>query len=576
MSKLPSGLPGGASGLAPKLSVSAPDLDAGVRGVTAGPARHLRGAWASWVVRWRGLTDRQLAWLLGSVLLVVTGYPLALTEVPPFQDLPNHLAAIAVIERPELYPEFVFNGFFKTNTALFLWLLAVGKVTGTLAAARLFALLVVATNAFVIPRFVLAMTGSRGRMVAATALAWPMVHNWFVSMGMLDFALGVPLSLAILALLHGQLAEPSARRVVGIVLLGAVTWCAHVFALHVVFLLTTLHVMTRPTWEERLGGAKRAAAALFPVVLLAGVSTLLHMRDEVGPMSGFVNIRRLLPPWELAYNLFAEWMWGFTKLSLGALVPAVLIGWFAWHRRAERPMFFEPTAMLVLGALFVFSPYVATNWFHVNSRFIPYLWFGMLLRTPPRLPRAALAAALVAGASYVAAMGVDYVRLERDRQRFVAATSLVPERARLLPLLFKQKLTSDNTRSLLHAWGFYVTERHTSAPLLFAHSHSFPVMYRTPPPPRFNHLVLEGFAPNMATSGHVCATLLERSIAVDDCRALFRARWQEFWHDAEPAFDHVLLWDAPDEALALVPSGYRTLYRDEHLTLVGRPLTAAR
>jgi hypothetical protein len=29
---------------------------------------------------------------------------------------------------------------------------------------------------------------------------------------------------------------------------------------------------------------------------------------------------------------------------------------------------------------------------------------------------------------------------------------------------------SDNTRSLLHDWGYYVTEKHTSAPLLFAHS----------------------------------------------------------------------------------------------------------
>ena len=45
--------------------------------------------------------------------------PLALTEVPPYQDLPNHLAAVTVIQNPDLYPEFVFNGFFKTNAALF-------------------------------------------------------------------------------------------------------------------------------------------------------------------------------------------------------------------------------------------------------------------------------------------------------------------------------------------------------------------------------------------------------------------------------------------------------------------------
>ena len=40
--------------------------------------------------------------------------PLLLVDVPPFQDLPNHLATATVIEHPDRYPEFVFNGFFKT------------------------------------------------------------------------------------------------------------------------------------------------------------------------------------------------------------------------------------------------------------------------------------------------------------------------------------------------------------------------------------------------------------------------------------------------------------------------------
>ena len=76
------------------------------------------------------------------MLFVVGAWPLALTEVPPYQDLPNHLAAVTVIENLERYPEFVFNGFFKTNAALFAWLFVVGKVVGTKLAARLFALMV--------------------------------------------------------------------------------------------------------------------------------------------------------------------------------------------------------------------------------------------------------------------------------------------------------------------------------------------------------------------------------------------------------------------------------------------------
>ncbi|MBL8999384.1 MAG: hypothetical protein JNL44_19175, partial [Gemmatimonadetes bacterium] len=125
------------------------------------------------------------------------------------------------------------------------------------------------------------------------------------------------------------------------------------------------------------------------------------------------------------------------------------------------------------------------------------------------MPRGLVALGLVGAVVNSGAMAVDYVRLERDRRDFIAGISAVPEGARLLPLLFRAKGVSENSRSLLHAWGFYVIAKDTSAPLLFAHSRSFPVMYREPPPDRFNHLVLEGFAPGMKSAAHMCAFLHE-------------------------------------------------------------------
>ena len=114
---------------------------------------------------------------------------------------------MTVIQHPDRYPEFVFNGFFKTNSALFTWLLLVGNVVGTTAAARLFVLLVLALGAFAYPRFVLSFARPR-RMVVSAFFAWPMVHNWFVSMGMLDFALSVPLATLLLVLLNAQRQAP--------------------------------------------------------------------------------------------------------------------------------------------------------------------------------------------------------------------------------------------------------------------------------------------------------------------------------------------------------------------------------
>ena len=90
------------------------------------------------------LDDARLALLLGAALFVLAAWPLALVKVPPLQDLPNHLATVTVIKHLDHYPEFVFNGYFKTNSALFTWLLVVGNAIGTKAASRLFALVVLA------------------------------------------------------------------------------------------------------------------------------------------------------------------------------------------------------------------------------------------------------------------------------------------------------------------------------------------------------------------------------------------------------------------------------------------------
>jgi len=522
------------------------------------------------------LTNTQLALVLSVGLFLLGAWPLTLTEVPPLQDLPNHLAAITVIQNPERYPEFVFNGFMKTNTALFAWLYFVGNAVGTKVAARLFVALVLAANALVIPRFVLELTGSRRRMVMATFFAWPFVHNWFVSMGMLDFALGVPLSLLALLLLDRQRREWSWTRAAVIALVAVATWYAHVFALMVVHLLVGLHVLSgdvsrskqRATLLERVREL-RLFLPLLPSTLLVACSLVAHATEATGAMYGYVNFSSLLPPWELAYNLWAEWLWGFTKLSISSFVVAVGLAVFAFVNRRERPAFFGPWSFLTLLVMYALIPYIATNWFHVNSRLIPYLWMFALLRVPASLDKRILAFLGLGAALYSVGMGIDYVRLDRDRAAFTAGIAAVPKDAHLLPLLFSRQLTSENTRSLLHAWGYYVTEKETDAPLLFAHSSSFPVMYREPPPPRFNHLVLESFAQSMKSPDWMCNTLRAGGV-VEDCEKVWREAWSDFWREAQPRYDYVLLWDPTPDALAVVPPAYRVKFRQDRLVILTR------
>ena len=520
------------------------------------------------------LTDGQLALVASGVLLLLGAWPLALTDIPPYQDLPNHLATVVVIENAARYPEFVFNGFWKTNAAFFVWLIFVGKVTGLHVAARLFALLVLGANAFVFPRFVLAFTGSRKRMVVASLLMWPMIHNWFVSTGMLDFALAIPLSLAMLVAVLRQRRTPSVANGLLVTGLGALTWYAHVFPLLVVHMLLGIEALVRAFRKEAIT-TRAVVLPILPVTLLVLSSLYSQLLDKVGPMSGSVDYTTMLPVWELAYNAWAEWMYGFSKLEVTSIVPCLVLVWIGVSRRKESPPIFSKYAVLALTLLYCFSPYIVTNWFHVNSRLIPYIWMGLLLRVPETLPRKLVGLLGLSAVLYSAGMGADFVRLDRERHEFTAGIPFVPDGARLLPLIFRHKGTSDNTRSLLHYWGYYVTEKHTSAPLLFAHSHSFPVIYSKPPPVRFNHLVLEGFAANATDPTSLCERLLKGNVVENDCDAAFRAMWGGFWAEATPLYDHVLVWDGTPEARALIPSAYIPVFERDRLTIYERIPTAA-
>ena len=97
-------------------------------------------------------------------------------------------------------------------------------------------------------------------------------------------------------------------------------------------------------------------------------------------------------------------------------------------------------------------------------------------------------------------------------------------------------------------------------------------MYRSLPPVRFNDLVLENFAATMITSAKFCESA---RVVTNDCHADYRARWAEFWHDATPLYDHVLLWEPSEEALQLVPIDYGITFRQGSHVIMERGSRAA-
>lgn len=502
--------------------------------------------------------DRGLVALTAAVLFVLAAWPLLLVDLPPLQDLPNHVATAHIIAHPELYPEYVFNGLFKSNSLLTLWLYLFGGA-GLYGAARAFTAIVLAANALALPIFVLRFAGRRG-FAAGILLGWPLVHGFFLAMGMLNFAFGFALSLVLLVVIDRQRVRATWAQGIGMAVLSAALWYAHPFPLMVVMGLVGLHALGLPTWRQRLEQGLVLLGPLLPVGLLFFAAAQQHLikADPGRPKSEAWFA--YLPPWETLAHVWLDASGALTRWGSVTAVPAILLAYYAWkQRRVARP-FFSPLAMAGLACAYLALPTMISNWWYLNCRLVPFLWAGALVRLPERLPRRM---AMVLGGCalwFSVSLGVDYHRLDRDRAAFAAGIDAVPMRATLLPLLFKHSATSTFTASLTHAWADYVIAKNTSAPLVFAVERSYPITYRDFPPAALIPPALDQLAEREGTPEQMCRSHKPHPEDGPACVAEWHRRWAAFWREAEPRFSHVLTWAMPPEARPMMPQAYRQVF----------------
>ena len=454
-----------------------------------------------------------------AILFVLGAWPLFLCRVPPLEDLPAHLATAVVMRHPDAYPNFVSHGFWKTNATMFLWLRAFDDAHLALGGA-LFVALVVLAHAWVFPRLVLEL-GGEARVLPATLLAAPLVHNWFVAMGMLDYALGSALALACLWLVVRQARERSTARAVAIGALGLLIWYTHVFALAMLALLGAIEAL-----RTRRARALVPMAPLAPALALAAWSAAVELLRPHGA-SAHVVYR---PPWETAYELWAKYAWSFSKLEIASLATTLVLAIALVRGRRDETPYLSPFAALVLVVLHFAVPSEAFHWYAVNSRVLPFLYAAALVRAP-ELPRTGVAVLGGCALACSAGLGLDYARLDRQMGELASGAALVPENADLAPVMLDPKGASENTWAMVNGWGLYVVAKHTSAALLFAHSPSFPIGYRAPPPrdPTYD------------------ATFAQRTHSDEEWRAYREALGARGW---------VLEWGKPPEELRAPPPGH--------------------
>jgi hypothetical protein len=509
------------------------------------------------------LSDAQLTLMIALALFALAAWPLLLVALPPFQDLPNHVATAHIIAHTDLYPQYVFNGFFKSNALLTLWLHLFGGL-GLFGAARAFTAVVLAANALALPLFVLHFAGRRILLVASL-FVWPLVHGFFVSMGFLNFTFAFALSLILLTVLDRQRQRPTLWRTVGIATLSGLLWYAHPFPLALMGLLVALHAASRATWRDRIAAGLTLLTPLAPAALLSLFAAQHHLFKTAGASTLASGGFAYLNPLEIVVHFWTDASGALTRWGSMTIVPAILLPWFAWkQRRVARP-FFSTAGLAVLMALYVALPVMISNWWYFHCRFVPFLWAGLALRLPTTLRRPVAGALAACALSASVVMGVDYVRLDRDRAAFTAGLDAVPARATLLPLMFSQRKTSDFTASLTHVWGYYTVLKDTSAPLVFAIERSYPITYREFPPRALIPPALDQFAERNATPALMCKAQHPPDAAA--CTAAWRQRWDTFWREAEPRFSHVLTWAMPPEARAMLPAHYRRVFAANQLEI---------
>jgi hypothetical protein len=512
------------------------------------------------VVAWvEGLKDRQLATFIGGVLALVGAWPLFFLRLAPYQDLPDHLATVCVLLNPERYPEFVSNGWLKANSALVSLLYLLAKGVGVLGAGRIVPVLVVSATAFALPHFVLAFTDRR-RLVVASFFMAPMVHHWWTLMGMLNFSLGFALGLILLTVLARQAEAPTVRRGVLITAIAGLLWFTHGMSLLFVGLIAGIEMIVR-AWDERgerfaglraqLLTARAVLLPLAPMGLLT-LGTILHHRQF-----GHVDVVKYEPSIQALYNLWAHWSFGLSPFSAAGIVNALALVFFAAKAATARIPMFSNWTLAALASFYFFLPLTVPGVGFLCERALPFLWAWALVRIPARLPRWTSRLLLASSAAWSIGLGIDLFRSGSDLDDFVAATPQVPAGARFLALNFEPHASATNTWALIHASGMYTVLSGAHPLDLWADSTSMPIMHARAPATFVEDPVrIREFQGVVHDPRRYCEALEQTGFSDVDCKARFTDAWHEFWNEASPRYDYVLMWGAPPEIRPTMPAEY--------------------
>lgn len=425
--------------------------------------------------------------------------PLWSSELLPFQDAPQHVAAVRVLAdwgRAGLQFPHWFQLDLSRSQYLGFYLPAalLAKAVGPQAACRLVLTLI----GLALPAAAWMLLGTFGRDRRLAIFAPALFHSSVLYIGLFNFVASVPATIAAVALVERELRAPRPSRALLLAAAGLGLLYLHPTGVALAAGGAAFLAVTSGQPPRRMA---RALAPLAPAiaVLAFWASRAAPPQPEGAAQSSAPRWQPLIDQLRDAGRLGNVLVGRADEIFVGAVVAifAALLALRALRPAPEPAAGIEPgwrrfrLALLALGTLgaYLCSPIGAGHFWLIHLRFLPFLALVALAAPPlPRLATSRRAAALLAAvaglqAAYAFVLASAYRRFDAEAQP-AALRRVLDEAApgkRLLALIYDQESSVVHFNPYMHFGLYYELERGGRARFNFGELPWMPVRFRPQP-----------------------------------------------------------------------------------------------
>lgn len=428
---------------------------------------------------------RKLAWPAVAALAGIAAVvPLWCSHFLPFQDAPQHVAAIAALAdhgraAMETRRWFEVDFIHAQYTGFYLPAALLARVVGPDVAIRI--LLSVAGLLLPAVAWMLLGTFERDRRLAIFAPA--LFHTAPLYIGVYHFVAAVPVALAVVALVERELRAPRLLRGAAVAILAWALFYLHVSALAIALGAACLLAVTA---RKPLARMVRALAPLVPAV--AGIALFFLRAPSSAPAAILPAAPK--PSWQSPVEQLHDLV-RFANVLPGRVdelfAAALIVIWIALVRQPGRPRMAGwwrlPLLAGAVFAVYLAAPVSVGYIAYIHLRAVPFLValvIASALVAPTRRSSALFAAVAALQIAYTARLIPAYRAFDAEANPAQLAQVLraaEPGR-RLLALMLQRKSNAVHFEPYLHFGLYYELERGGRARFNFGELPWMPMRFR--------------------------------------------------------------------------------------------------